>query len=421
MNERRPILSRQDRRVALLLPALALTGCAVASAPAGALTPGPTRTPIQLGPTSTAEPTTIPRPTAEPSATAVPLPEVTGDDWSLGPEAAPVVFLVYSDFQSPNAALGLQALFEAYDRHPDEIRVVLRHFPVLPRYDKDSLAGQAVEAAGRQGLFWQMARTLAFARDEWAVLSPEGFHEWLQEQAALVGLDPDEFAADLASGRFAALMLEAFQEATAAGIPGVPTVLLNGVPLRISPTPLDLEFAVRLELLAQSQYPAPPAMTIDANLGYTATLETEAGDILIQLLPESAPLAVNSFVSLASKGWFDGMEIHRVEPGVLVETGDPSGTGFGDPGYHLPDEIDPRLTFDRPGMVALMSAGPGTGGSRFFINLQPLPDLTGSRTIFGRVLDGLDLLESLEARDPAQDLLISGAAVIRRVRVETTE
>ena len=421
MNDRRPILSRRDRRVGLLLPALVLTGCAIGPAPAGDLTPSPTRTPIRLGPTSTAEPTTIAQATAEPSATPVPLPKVTGDDWSLGPQAAPAQFLVYSDFQSPNAALGLQALFETYDRHPDEIRVVLRHFPVLPEYDKDSLAGQAVEAAGRQGFFWQMARTLAFARDEWAVLPPEGFLEWLEEQAALVGLDAGEFAADLANGRFAALMLEAFQEANASGIPSVPTILLNGVPLRISPTPLNLEFAVRLEMLAQTQYPAAPAMTVDATLGYTAVLEMEQGDVLIQLLPESAPQAVNSFVSLASQGWFDGMEIHRVEPGVLVEMGDPTGTGYGDPGYHLPDEIDPRLTFDRPGMVALASAGPGTGGSRFFINLQPLPDLTGSRTIFGRVLDGLDLLEGLGARDPAQDLLASGAAVIQRVRVETTE
>src|SRR3989304_476516 len=197
----------------------------------------------------------------QPSPIPPNLPEVTGEDWSLGPDTAPVQFLVYSDFQSANGALGLQALLETYDRHPDEIRVVLRHFPVLPQYDKDSLAGQAVEAAGRQGLFWPMARMLAFARDPWAVLPPEGFHEWLEEQAPLVGVDPGQFAADLASGRFAALMLEAFEEATAVGIPGVPTILVNGVPLRLSPTPLHLEFAVRIELLAPRQYMGPPAMT----------------------------------------------------------------------------------------------------------------------------------------------------------------
>ena len=409
---------RRPRRAAVFLPVLFLAGCALASTPPEVVGPTPSRTPIRLGPTSTAKPTSAPAPSVEPSATAVPLPAISRDDWALGPDAAPVQFVVYSDFQSANAALGLQALFDTYDRHPDQVRIVFRHFPVLPQYDKDSLAGQAAEAAGRQDLFWEMARLLAFRRDEWAVLSPQGFREWIEEQARMIGLDDDAFAADLESGRFAPLMLDAFQKAGAAGVPGVPTIWMNGAPLRISPTSLDLEFIVRIELLAGRQFPTPPEMTLDPAKSYTAVLEMHGGDIVIQLLPDSAPQAANSFVMLARKGWFDGMEIYRVEPDILIETGDPSGTGLGDPGYHLPDEIDARLGFDRPGMVALSSAGPGTGGSRFFITLRPLPDLTGSRTIFGRVIEGLGLLQALEARDPAQDLLAPGAAVIRRVRVE---
>jgi hypothetical protein len=208
-----------------------------------------------------------------------------------------------------------------------------------------------------------MARALAFERDVWATLSPEGFGEWLEEEAVLLDLDLVAFKDDLDRGRFAALMVDAFQEAGAAGIPGVPMIFLNSVPLRISPTAIDLEFAVRVELLIRS-YPEPRDIQLDPALGYTAVLEMEGGDVVIQLLPDAAPQAVASFVSLASQGWFDGMEMHRVEPGVLVESGDPSGTGFGDPGYHLPDEIDPRLGFDREGMVALDSSGPGTGGSR---------------------------------------------------------
>ncbi len=408
------------RRIAVLLTSAILAGCAVASAPMGDIGPTPSRTPIRLGPTSTAEPTPTQLPLAEASATAATLPAISRDDWALGPEAAPVRFVVYSDFQSANASLGLQALFETYDRHPDEVGIVFRHFPVLPQFDKDSLAGQAAEAAGRQDLFWPMVRLLAFRRDEWVVLSPEGFREWIEEQAPLLGLDAGELAADLESGRFAPLMLAAFQEAGAAGVPGVPTIWMNGAPLRISPTSLNFEFLVRLELLAGRQVSGRPEMTLDPAKSYTAILETKGGDIVIQLLPDSAPEAVNSFITLARQGWFDGMEIYRVEPDILVESGDPSGTGLGDAGYHLPDEIDPRLGFDRPGMVALSSAGPGTGGSRFFITLRPLPDLTGSRTIFGRVIEGLDLLQGLEARDPAQDLLSPGAAVIRRVRVETT-
>jgi cyclophilin family peptidyl-prolyl cis-trans isomerase len=328
--------------------------------------------------------------------------------------------MVYSDFQSPNAALGLADLLGVYDRHPEEVQIVFRHFPVLPQYDKDSLAGQAVEAAGRQGLFWEMVRHLTMSYPEWSVLPPEGFRQWLTEQAPALGLDPAAFAADLDGGRFAPLMVEAFQEASGAGIPGVPTIFLDGVPVRLSLTPLNLESAVRLELLAQQQFETPPPMAIDPAHGYTAYLELKQGEVVIQLLPESAPQAVNSFVFLARQGWFDGMTLFRVEPGALVESGDPSETGFGDAGYHLPDEIDSRWTFDKAGMVALSSAGPGSGGSRFFINLEPLPALNGSRTIFGRVIEGLDLLRDLPARDPALDMLSPGATTVRHVRIEET-
>ncbi len=402
----------------IFMVALALPGCAP-----GTVEPAPvaTRTPIRLGPTSTSAPTSTAPPEPLAAPTLAPIPSVSPDDWRLGPDDAPVELLVYADFQSPNAALGLGDLLGVYDRHPDEVQLVFRHFPVLPEYDKDSLAGQAVEAAGRQGLFWEMTRILASRYPEWSVLPPEGFRQWLEEQAPLIGLDLVDFVADLDGGRFAPLMVAAFQEASAAGIPGVPTVFLNGVPLRLSLTPLNLESAVRLELLALRQYDASPGMAIDPRRGYTAHLELDDGEIVIQLLPEAAPQAVNSFVFLASEGWFDGMTLFRVEPGALLETGDPSGTGFGDAGYHLPDEIDPQWTFDKAGVVALSSAGPGSGGSRFFITLQPLPLLNGSRTIFGRVVEGLELLGGLASRDPALDLLAPGATVVRRVRVEETQ
>lgn len=378
----------------------------------------PTRTPIQLGPTSTSAPTTIAAPLPDPTATPLPLPPPGPEDRTLGFEGAPVEFLVYSDFQSPNAALGLESLLELRERHPEAVRLVFRHFPVLAEYDKDSLAGQAAEAAGRQGLFWPMVQLLAIRHAEWSVLPPESFGDWLESQAPEIGVDPLSLREDLTSGRYAGLMLQAFQDATALGVPGVPTILLNGVPLRISPTPLQLEAAVRLELLGARQYSAAPEMTIDRDSGYTATIRMRGGDLVIQLFPQAAPAAVNSFVFLAEEGFFDGTSFFRVDPGTVVEGGDPSETGLGDPGYHLPDEIDPALSFDSAGMVALSSAGPGTNGSRFFINLQPLPSLTGTRTIFGRVIEGLDLLEELDARDPALDLLAPGAAILRSVQIE---
>jgi cyclophilin family peptidyl-prolyl cis-trans isomerase/protein-disulfide isomerase len=417
------VKSRRHRSAPVVLAAtgalltVGLSSCA--SAPTAAPTAmEPTRAPIQLGPTATSAPTASPPLRPEPTATPLPLPLPGPDDWALGPAGAPIVFLIYSDFQSPNAALGLGSLLDVQQRHPESVRLVFRHFPVLAEYDKDSLAGQAAEAAGRQGLFWSMVRMLATRHGQWSVLPPEGFSDWLQEQAPSVGLDVAMLGDDLASGRYAGLMVQAFQDATGLGVPGVPTILLNGIPLRISPTPLQLEAAVRLELLAARQYSEAPETTLDRESGYTATIRTRSGELVIQLFPQSAPAAVNSFIFLAEEGFFDGTAFFRVEPGVMAEAGDPSGTGLGDPGYHLPDEIDPTLTFDSAGMVALSSAGPGTNGSRFFISLKPLPSLTGNRTIFGRVIEGLELLEGLEARDPALDLLEPGAAILRSVQIE---
>lgn len=414
------MVTRCTALLACSFAALMAASCSPGTAERATPTPSATASPVSLGPASTSEPSPSPRPPSDPTATPFLLPLPGPDDWALGPPGAPAEFLIYSDLQSPNAALGLQSLLDVFDRHPDEVRLVFRHFPVVSQYDKDSLAGQAVEAAGRQGAFWPMVRLLTDRHAEWSVLPPESFAGWVQEQASTADLDPLALMDDLASGRYTGLMVQAFQEATALGIPGVPTILLNGAPLRVAPTPLDLESATRLAILAAHQFPGAPEMTIDPEVGYTATLETSEGDVVIQLFPRSAPNAVNSFVFLAEQGWYDGGSFFYVEPGVLVEAGDPSETGLGDPGYHLPDEIDPSLDLGAPGMVALSSAGPGTNGSRFFINLESLPSLTGTRTIFGRVIDGLEVLGSLESRHAATDLLSPGAGIIRRVRIERT-
>jgi cyclophilin family peptidyl-prolyl cis-trans isomerase len=159
-------------------------------------------------------------------------------------------------------------------------------------------------------------------------------------------------------------------------------------------------------------------MLIDPEGTYRATLHLDQGEIVIDLFPASAPMAVNSFVFLARQGWFDGCIFHRVLPGTLAETGDPSGTGLGGPGYFFATELDPALTFGEAGVVALTSAGLGTNGSQFFITLAPLPQFNGTRSIFGRVASGLEILQGLARRDPLFDLLSPPGAIILRVTIE---
>ena len=118
--------------------------------------------------------------------------------------------------------------------------------------------------------------------------------------------------------------------------------------------------------MEELQYDAPPEQVIDPDKQYIATIELDNGEeIVIELLPQSAPITVNNFVFLAQEGWYDDVMFHRVIPGFMAQAGDPSGTGAGGPGYTIPDEIDPDLQFTGEGILAMANAGPDTGGSQF--------------------------------------------------------
>ena len=153
---------------------------------------------------------------------------------------------------------------------------------------------------------------------------------------------------------------------------------------------------------AAGQYATPPAMAIDPAKSYVAVLETDKGTIRIKLLPDIAPQTVNSFVFLTRQGYFDGVTFHRVIPGFVAQGGDPTGTGGGSPGYRLPDEFSDH-PFDT-GVVGMANAGqPNTGGSQFFITYTRQASLDGKYTVFGEVIEGMDVAEKLTPRNPAQN------------------
>jgi cyclophilin family peptidyl-prolyl cis-trans isomerase len=148
------------------------------------------------------------------------------------------------------------------------------------------------------------------------------------------------------------------------------------------------------------QYDSAPPMTIDVNKQYFATVKMAAGgEFKIQLYPDKAPITVNSFVFLAREGYFNGVTFHRVLDGFMAQTGDPTGTGSGGPGYEFVNE-DNDLVFDKPGVVAMANAGRDTNGSQFFITFTMQPQLTGSYTIFGQVIEGMDVVNGITRRDP---------------------
>jgi len=147
-------------------------------------------------------------------------------------------------------------------------------------------------------------------------------------------------------------------------------------------------------------YDSPPEMMIDPEKSYTATIKTEKGDIVVDLFSERAPKTVNNFVFLAREGFYDDTTFHRVIDDFMAQAGDPTGTGRGGPGYRFEDEFDPTLKHDGPGVLSMANAGPNTNGSQFFITFKATPWLDGRHTVFGKVTEGLDVLESISTRDP---------------------
>jgi cyclophilin family peptidyl-prolyl cis-trans isomerase len=279
------------------------------------------------------------------------------------------------------------------------VRVVSRIFPLLATKDKSALAGQAAQAAGEQDKFWEMHDLLFAQQQNWINLSAEDFEQWIGAQASALGMNVEQFKSDLTSADSVAKIQQAWEQGQKIGLPGTPIVIING---QIYTGPRDfasLNDIVQLIVLGKQQYTSCPPLTVQKTRQYIATLHTEKGDVAIQLLADKAPITVNSFVFLARNGWYDNITFHRVIPDLFAQTGDPSGTGKGNPGYYVVTEITPTLTFDKPGVVAMVNSGPDTSGSQFFITYAPAAQFDGKYTIFGQVLSGMEVLKSLIPRD----------------------
>jgi len=159
-----------------------------------------------------------------------------------------------------------------------------------------------------------------------------------------------------------------------------------------------------------AQY-SEPTLNIDATKQYFANVKmANGGEFVIQLYPDKAPKTVNSFIFLSCKGYFEGITFHRVLEGFMAQGGDPTGTGSGGPGYQFENE-DSDLTFDKAGVVAMANAGRDTNGSQFFITFGPTPQLNGDYTIFGQVIEGMDVVDGITRRNPEENPGFQGDAI----------
>jgi len=164
-------------------------------------------------------------------------------------------------------------------------------------------------------------------------------------------------------------------------------------------------------------YTAPPPMQIDLGKRYQARLRTDVGDMLIDLYADRAPRTVNNFVFLARQKFYDGVIFHRVIANFMAQGGDPTGTGSGGPGYTFGDEFHPSLRHDGPGVLSMANAGPNTNGSQFFLTHVATPWLDDKHSVFGRIVEGQDVLMAIPPRDPNQ----RGAPAVRIHTIEILE
>jgi cyclophilin family peptidyl-prolyl cis-trans isomerase/protein-disulfide isomerase len=382
--------------------------------------------------------TTVVPPTVDSSAPTVgdstPIAIDTSDptmvrerDWKKGNPDDPALTIVeYADFQCPGCASFAPLLSQIASAYPEDVLVVYRHFPLNSIHPNAQKSAEAAEAAGGQGKFWEYHDILFSRQQEWSSLNQNDARAYFIDMAEELGLDIEQFTADLDDGVYADYVAQSEMEAVALGMPGTPSAIVNGQPVPGEGLPRDFETwenfikeEISLKNLESNQYASAPEMNINTDARYLAHLEMESGQTFtIELLPKSAPLTVNSFVFLAREGYFDGVTFHRVLPGFVAQTGDPTGTGRGGPGYLLPNEIDPALSHDTKGVVAMANAGPDTNGSQWYITYGDVSQLDGSYTIFGRVTEGMEAVEGITPRDPSRSANLPPGDKIARVTIE---
>ncbi len=341
-------------------------------------------------------------------------PEISEEDWTKGPEDAILTVMEYTDFFCPYCALAYAELETLMEKYPDDVRLVYRPLPLDSLHPNAPLAAYAAEASGMQGKFWEMYSAIFSNQEALSAFTTEEVTEWLSTTAEGLGLDMDQFNTDIASEDVINKITTTQQAMFAAGVSSTPTILVNGRPVG-NWTAAYLSNFIEVMKAEKDMLSECPPFVIDQDKEYTATITTEKGDLVLELYPQAAPLAVNSFVYLARQGFYDGVTFHRVYHNFMAQTGDPTGTGWSGAGYQYREEIVPELTFDEAFVVGVARGQvEGTSGSQFFITYVPYPSLNGGYTIFAKLIEGADVLQQITERDadnnpdaPAGDKIIS--------------
>lgn len=245
---------------------------------------------------------------------------------------------------------------------------------------------------------------------EWAALSAEDsvIIPKLVEYAKELELNTTRFQQELTDHVYRDKIVADYDAFSEYGRLATPTFAVNNVFVSGN----EVEAVINLIFLQDRMYDAPPPQVIDPDKDYTATIRTARGDIVIELYTKRAPVNINSFAFLAQEGWYDGTTFFAVLPGTATQAGDPTNTGAGYPGYSCSAEVIPEYTFDKAGLVGLAPSG------QFIITFDALSQLDSDITIIGKVIQGMDVAESLTPRDPSQSLGLPPGDVIETITIQ---
>ena len=349
------------------------------------------------------------------------LPPEEQADWSYGSPSPAVTIISYCQYQLPACRVLTNSLAELQQRYPDEVRVVLRQYPQPQTYDKSLLAAYAAEAAGIENDFWGMNELLYSRQPDWINLPADAFMDWVMKESPGYHIDAEQLKVNMENPAVMTRVKQVIEDATPLAISTTPVLFMNNLRVKTRLNAESMAEQVEYFLLQKTAFTECPANTIDPQKIYLATFHTEKGNIVFELFPQVAPMAVNSFVFLARKGWYDNSTFFRVIPGYVVQGGDPSGSGLGGPGYVFSNEVDPQLRFNTPGLLGLTHTSGGMNGSQFFITYTALPELDGQFTIIGRVIEGGNVLNALRPRNPESDVILLPADRLLQVTIEEIE
>ena len=346
------------------------------------------------------------------------VPAVTDEDLSYGPADAKYTFITYSNFTCSHCA-SLEPILEALQSlFPEDVRVAFRY---VATSENSYLAAQAVEAANIQGKFYEMKDVLFENQATWYYFTIDEFHTWLDEQATAFGMDVDQFNTDMEDEETKAKIDHSRETVNEIGITGTPTLYVNNRQYHQSRS-LAL-FAILINLMENSDRMLGTCPSIDTDFSgdLQAVISTTKGDIIVDLYEDKAPYTVAYFKYLVENGWYENNDVFVATSEYMI-SGDPTNTQYGNPGFSFYNESSDQ-TLDEEGLlVSFNMLGVGYNTGMFMITKGTVTgyEFPYGYSVFGKVIEGMDVLNTIEDRsfslDPADSFIdsITGITIVEK-------